>query len=347
MQVSKIVSRGFVVILVLLLSGALLAEGTYFPRASQRSEVIQRIGSTDISIVYHSPAVKGRAVWGQLVKYGQVWRAGANENTVISFTHPVKVNGTDLPAGTYGLHMIPDKYEFTVIFSKNSTSWGSFSYQQAEDQVRVKARPQSGDYQEWLSYTFVDRSENSATVELQWEKIRLPLKIDVDVDNIVMTAVRANPGTTWQELNQAANYCLQKKTHMDEALGWVDKSIALNANFRNHFVKAGLLNASGHLDKAEKVMDNAVQYANQEWMLNQYGYALVNNKKLDKAVKIFKMNVEKYPDSWNVYDSYAEALAMKGDKKSAKKAYKQALAKLPAEDPQGHKSRIENILAEL
>src|ERR1700747_1941753 len=140
------------------------------PRASQRGTVTQRIGLTDVTITYHRPSVAGREIWGKTVPYGKVWRAGANENTTIAFTDDVSIEGKPLPAGTYGLHTIPDKDQWTIIFSKNSTSWGSFSYDEKEDAMRVTLKPQAAEYQEAMIYTFEDVKPDSTATTLRWGK---------------------------------------------------------------------------------------------------------------------------------------------------------------------------------
>ena len=132
------------------------------PRASQHAVVTQRIGITDVSINYHRPLVNKRKIWGGVVPYGDVWRAGANENTTIAFSDPVSVEGKTLPKGTYGLHMIPGENEWTVIFSRNSTSWGSFTYDQKEDALRVAVKPQPAEFHEALTYDFDDTSTKMA-----------------------------------------------------------------------------------------------------------------------------------------------------------------------------------------
>src|SRR5437868_15515907 len=146
------------------------------PRPSQHATVMQRVGVTDITINYHRPLVGGRKVWDALVPYGQVWRAGANENTTITFTDPVTIEGKPLPKGTYGLHMFPGEKEWTVVFSKNSTSWGSFTYDEKEDALRVTVKPQPADLHEALAYDFDDVKPDSATVTLRWEKLAVPFK---------------------------------------------------------------------------------------------------------------------------------------------------------------------------
>src|SRR2546428_3986924 len=155
------------------------------PRPSQHAVVTQRVGITDITLNYHRPLVNKRKVWGGLVPYGQVWRSGANENTTIEFTDPVTIEGKALPKGTYGLHMIPGENEWTVIFSKNFTSWGSFTYDQAEDALRVTVKPQTTDFNEALSYDFDEVGPDSSVVRLRWEKVAVPFKVGVNTHEIV------------------------------------------------------------------------------------------------------------------------------------------------------------------
>ena len=155
------------------------------PQASQAATASQRIGLTDVTVTYHRPAVKQRTVWGDLVPYDQVWRAGANENTVLTVSTPVTVGGQQLPAGAYGLHVIPTKNDWTIILNKESTAWGSFFYDQTTDAVRFTARPQPADFQEHLAYTFESPAPASVTLLLHWEKVALPIPIAVDTPAIV------------------------------------------------------------------------------------------------------------------------------------------------------------------
>src|SRR5438270_2408635 len=147
------------------------------PRASQRAVVTQRLGITNITVRYHRPMAKGRKVFGTLEPYGKVWRAGANENTIFDVSDPVMIEGKPLPKGVYGLHMIPGENEWTIIFSKNSTSWGSFTYSPDEDALRVTVKPAAADFHEALTYDFDDLQPNSAGVTLRWEKVAVPFKV--------------------------------------------------------------------------------------------------------------------------------------------------------------------------
>src|SRR6266567_1783656 len=141
------------------------------PRQSQHAVVTQRIGITDITVNYHRPLANGRQIWGKLAPYGQVWRAGANENTTITFSDPVTVEGQALDKGTYGLHMIPGENQWTVIFSKNSKDWGSFTYKQEDDALRVNVKPQTAEGHDALAYDFDDLKADSAVVTMRWDKV--------------------------------------------------------------------------------------------------------------------------------------------------------------------------------
>jgi hypothetical protein len=160
------------------------------PRVSPKASVSQTIGAdTNITIDYGRPGVKGRKIWGELVPFGLApgnkmskdkpfpWRAGANENTIITFSKDILVEGQKLPAGKYGIHMIPSATTWVIAFSKNSASWGSFSYNQEEDALRVTVTPVKAPFEEWLMYGFGDLTANSATLYLRWEELKIPIKI--------------------------------------------------------------------------------------------------------------------------------------------------------------------------
>jgi hypothetical protein len=316
---------------VVILVSAFLVSETGFaqletPRVSPFAKVKQRIGLTDITIVYHRPAAKGREIWGKLVPYGMSpgvsfgsgnpfpWRAGANENTVINLTDDVKIEGKVLPAGKYGLHMIPTEKDWTIIFSKNYSSWGSFHYDESEDALRVTVTPVKAEHKEWLEYSFEDLTNSSAIAYLHWEKMKVPFKIEVNTTDIVMHSyedqLRGQLGFNWQNWNQAAFYCLQNNVNLDRGLEFINKSISMNENATNRNMLAYLFMAKG------------------------------NN---EEAMKVFLSNTKKYPENWNVWDSLGEAYANSGDSKNAKKYYKKAHDMAP----DNQKSRIEDILTKL
>src|SRR6202047_4458108 len=215
--------RGFLFCLLIpAMSGVSPAQSLVLdlPLPSQRAEVLQRIGITDITINYHRPLVKDRKIWDGVVPYGKVWRAGANENTTITFSDPVQIEGKPLDRGTYGLHMIPNANEWTIIFSKNSTSWGSFTYDQAEDRLRVTVKPKAADMHNALTYEFDQLQPDSAVIELEWEKLAVPFKVSVDVHGVVQASLkkqlRGLPQYTWMSWNDAASYLFAEKIALDE-----------------------------------------------------------------------------------------------------------------------------------
>ena len=319
------------------------------PQLSPKASVSQTIGVSEVTINYHRPGVKGRVIWGGLLKYGKIWRAGANENTTISFSDPVKIEGKDLPAGTYGLHMIPTEGDWTVIFSKNYTSWGSFFYNEAEDALRVTVKPEPADNQEWLAYQFDDLTNTSTTLSLRWEKLRVPVKLAFDTDGIILAkyrnvVLRGGGGFGWEAYNQAASYCLRRGINFDEALRWANSSIAFNENFTNTSTKAALLDKLGQKDEAEKARKHAEALATAEQEMNNLAYQYMNQNNMEKAMELFKKNVKLHPNSENVYDSLAEAYAKAGDKKLAIENYQKALSLAQENDT---RDRITETLQQL
>lgn len=150
-------------------------------RLSPKAEVYQQVGFTDIRIYFGRPGVKGRVIWGKLVPYNAVWRAGANEATKFTFNTDVVIEGKLLKKGSYSFFTIPGKNEWTIIFNKVADQWGAFEYNESEDALRIKVKPEKGNWQEWLDYTFTKVSDNSAIIRLEWEKIKIPFKVEVKI----------------------------------------------------------------------------------------------------------------------------------------------------------------------
>lgn len=318
------------------------------PFASQEASVSQRVGLTDIVVKYHRPAVNNREVWGALVPYDQVWRAGANENTTIFFSTEVLVENNKVAAGTYGLHMIPTKNSWTIIFSKDNAAWGSFFYNQANDAIRFTVNPVISEFQEWLSYSFDQLNANSTTLSLKWEKLSIPIKIDVDVNKTVVESMEKEltslPGFFWQGWNQIATYALTNNYNLDKALSWVDRSIGINKNLTNMMTKSLVLQSLGKSDEAEKIKKEALALPGiDEAQVNALGYQLMGIGKTDEALKVFEKNTVDYPNSWNVWDSLAEGLLAKGDKVKAKQLYEKALGMAP----ENQKDRIKGIISNI
>lgn len=317
------------------------------PDASPEASVTQRVGLTDLSVTYHRPAVNKRKVWGELVPYGEVWRAGANENTLVTFSSPVTVGGKELGAGSYGLHMIPTEKAWTVILSTQTTDWGSFAYDAKDDAHRFSVSPEPAEHVERLAYTFDDPTDRSVTLSLRWEKLRLPVKIEVDSKAVIAKHIRGQlrglPQFFWQGWNQAAAWCAQNDTNLDEAMAWAEKSIGLNQNFTNMRTKALLLEKKGDAKGAADLRAQAMARATEP-EVNAYGYQLLGQGKLDEAIEAFKKNVKDHPESWNTYDSLAEGYARKGDKAQATALYKKAYEMTKDE---AQRKRITTELAKL
>jgi tetratricopeptide (TPR) repeat protein len=340
----------------LLITAVVLASATAYaqpavtlPEQSPAAKVMQTVGLTEITVVYHRPAVGGRAIWGALVPYNETWRAGANENTTIEFSTDVKVGGKPLPAGSYGLHMIPTAKEWTIAFSKMNKAWGSYSYDAKEDALRVTVSPRTAPAaQERLLYRFDDPGDTRTTLVLAWEKLEVPIAIDVDTPKVVMasikTELRGAAGFTWQAHNAAAGYWLRNGGSLDEALKHVDRSIGMTPTYQNHMTRAAILDKQGNAKGAAEMRAKAEPMAS-EADLNQAAYRLLLvEKKPDDAIKMFRSITDRYPSSWNAHDSLAEALASKGDKAGAAASYKKALSL--TKDPV-QKKRIEVELAKL
>ena len=318
------------------------------PLASQRAAAEQRLGVTDIRIDYHRPEVRARKVWGDLVPYGQVWRAGANENTVITFGGPVTVEGQPLAKGAYGLHMLPTDGSWTVIFSKNSTSWGSFTYDEKEDALRVTVRPRPAEMQEALTYSFDDLHPDSAVVTMRWEKIAVPFQVKVNVNEATVASLhqqlRGLQQYSWVGWNDAATWAIENKTGYDEALKWADSSIQNEERFENLDTKAQLLRATGKTAEADAVQRKALAIAGP-LQLHNYGRQLLAAKKTAEAVKIFQANAQKNPTVWFVYMGLARAQSAAGRFPEAAKNAKEALSRAPETQKKYLRGLIEKLEA--
>ena len=318
------------------------------PDVSQAAEVKQRIALTDITINYHRPLVNGRKIWGGLVPYGKVWRAGANENTTIELSDPVSVEGKPLAKGTYGLHMIPNPDSWTVIFSKTNTGWGSYSYDQKDDALRVDVKPRSlAENKEALEFGFEDLKPTSTAVTLKWEKLGVPFTVSVNDADQTLQNIRAQlkgrGQFTWQALDEGAQFCLTRKINLDEALRWADASIQNEERFDNLSTKADILKALNRSDEAKTVWSHALEKASAP-QLYTYGRQLQNQKKGAEAMDIFKQVAKRFPQG--VYGNLAEARikSAAGDFAGAASDAKQAQAAAPSD---AQKQSIQALITRL
>jgi Protein of unknown function (DUF2911)/Tetratricopeptide repeat len=359
-QIIFVIKKTLLPILILASITGLAQPAVTTPRIpSPAASVSQTIGISTISLKYSRPSVKGREIWGPLVPYGwnvqqfgaanpAPWRAGANENTVISFSHPAKVEGQSIPAGDYGLFFVINKDNSgEVIMSKDSRSWGSFWYDPKQDQLRAKIQLRTIPETELLTYDFTNITKNSAELVLNWEKKQFPVKIDFAVDSIVMEnaaqELKGAVGFGWQGYASAANYALQNKINYDKALTWIDQAIAQSSNFTTLSIKSGILSETGKTAEADKMMNDAVATAT-ETELNIYGYQVLSQGKHDKAIDMFILNTQRHPKSANTWDSLGEAYATKGDKKNAIINFRKSLSMNP---PANVKANSEKFLHQL
>jgi hypothetical protein len=317
------------------------------PRQSQHAEITQRIGITNITINYHRPLANGREIWGKVVPYGQVWRAGANENTTITFSDPVTIEGQSLDKGTYGLHMIPGADQWTVIFSKDSRAWGSFSYKQDDDALRVSVKPQTAELHDALAYDFDDLKPDSAVVTMRWAKVSVPFKVSVKVNDIVTASIhRQIYGLNqyyWEGWDDAAGYFLANKINLDEALQDEDKSIQAEERFDNMLNKSRILEAMGRKDDAIAVRSKALDKGSA-LQLYFYGRQLQGEKKQEEAFAIYRTNAKKFPDYWTSHVGLARVYSGQGD---FDKAVKEIQAALPGVPDEANKTRLEGYVKRL
>lgn len=370
--------KNIIAIFLLCLGSAVYSQNLTLPPSggNQKASVTQWIGPVSVTINYSSPDVHGPNgddrkghIWGELIPYGFTdpgfgsskaapWRAGANENTTITFSHDVKIDGKDLKAGKYGLFLAVEKdAPWTWIFSTNATSWGSYFYNQKEDALRASAKPEDATYTEWLTYNFEDRKPNSAIAYLQWENKKIAFRIEVPtVNDIYLTKIReelrSSPGFDYRNYATAAQFCLQNKINLDEALTWAEASVSMPFIGKEEFgtlqVKASVLEALGKSAEAEAVMMKGVKLPSTTVMdIHQYGRSLLTAGKTDKAVEIFKLNRQLHPDDkFTTYVGLARAYTAKGDKANAIKNWEIAIKNIP-EDQKRNLSAYEGELKKL
>jgi tetratricopeptide (TPR) repeat protein len=335
---------------------------------TKKAIVSEQVGLTQVSITYHRPAVRGREgkIWGETVPKGFVdqgfgnrkptpWRAGANENTVIEFDNDVKIEGQTLPKGKYGLFIAYDPAESIVIFSKRSDSWGSFFYDEKEDALRVKVKPQPIENSvEYLKYEFSNQTPDSAVIALLWEKLSIPFKVEVDLLKQQFDAFVAesqNPRSfTSQSLNIAAGWTLQNNYQLEKGLEWATAATSPNfpgnpTSFPALSTKAAILDKLGRADEAAAVIKSALPLGTPV-ELQQLGRQLLAAKKSPAALEVFQFNYNKNPDQFITLTGMARGLSATGDYAKAMEFANQALPLAPNEaGKQAVQAMIEKLKA--
>jgi len=326
---------------------------------NQYGKITQGIGPVRVSIEYNSPKVHSPTgedrhgkIWGGLVPYGMAnlgfgdcgdqcpWRGGANENTVFTTSHDVKIQGQPLPAGSYGVFFIPGKEEWTIAFSRNHTSWGSYFYDAKEDALRVQAKPAKSEYHEWLTYEFTDRQVDKATLALKWEDLQVPFTISVDdISGVYLAEIRkelrSSPGFDPRNYMAAAQYTVQAKTDLAEGLTWAEKAAKPptaggDESFQTLSTLAQLQEANGKTEEAKKTMELALNHPTAgPIQVHLYGRQLLAQKKTDEAMKVFELNAKRHPGVWPVHVGLARGHAALGHTKEALAEAKLALKQAP------------------
>lgn len=338
--------------LFLLLSSSFAQMDVPPSGGNPRAMVSEEVGITSITIKYGRPDVNKREgkIWGDgnLVTYGfsttnfitgkntSPWRAGANENTSITFEHDVKVEGKDLKAGTYGIHMAMAADNVTIIFSNQSEAWGSFYYEEKNDALRVNVKPVALEKSvEWLKYEFIEHKEKYCVIAMQWEKLSVPFKVEVDVDNIVLARLReqvtSQKGFNTTNMLQASQFCFNKNINLDEALGWAQRAVTGFQGQRSYVSLRNL--ATGYeklnrLAQADSVMTEALTMASANQYVG-YGRALITQKRNDRAMEIINAAKTKFGDVFAVNNAFSYGYSAKGDFTKALEHANKALAQAP------------------
>lgn len=234
------------------------AQGLKLPRPSTAAKVMATAGYTEVSVEWSSPAVKGRKVWGALVPYGAVWRAGANEPSKVTFSTDATIDGKKVPAGTYAFYVIPaEGADWTVILSKELKLWGAFGYKADSDLLRVAVKPEAAPHRERLGFQVLDAGETGGKLVLEWEQVRLTVPFQVDTKSAAMKEINAIKGDDWRPYNAAARYLFDSNQETELALQLVDKSIKHKDEWLNNWTKALLLQRKGDVPAAHKAAQKA------------------------------------------------------------------------------------------
>ncbi|MEM8898571.1 MAG: DUF2911 domain-containing protein [Bacteroidota bacterium] len=324
---------------------------------NQVSEVSQYMGLVKVSVNYSSPDVAGRegAIWGKIVPYGPIdfvntqgfgtataapWRAGANENTLITLSHEVEIEGKKLAAGTYGFHIFPyENEDWELVFSHETNAWGSYYYEEENDALRVKVSPKEASFHEYLTYEFTDRKLESTTLTLYWENIAVPFSISAPNSKQLYIAkmkedLQSTAGFTWQGFNNAATFCLQNELELEQGLAWAEKAISLpfigEANFSTLSTKALLEVKTGDAEASAKTLALASEEKASAVQLYQLGNTLMQMEQKDLAIQTFGSLSDKFPEHWLSFVGSATSHKAQGEMKKAREAYLKAKEVAPA-----------------
>ncbi len=303
------------------------------PQRSPKAMTMQTIGITEVSVEYSRPAVRGREIWGALVPYGQLWRAGANLNTRVSFSDAVRIAGKDLAAGTYGLQMIPTEKNWTVIFSKDNQNWGSSGYDPANDALRIETTPRKAPFCEWMSFGFDELGEEKGTLFLHWEELVVPIPITVDTAALMLGKLQAEieRAPSPKAHLEAASLCLAKSMQLDQGLEWIDAALAERESFEAVAVRAGLLGLLGEAEESASTLEVAFAIGKPDEVAAM-GSRLQSQGHQDMAVTFLERATRDAPTLWWAWRSLGDAHKARGRRDEAVSAYQKAIDLAPGDN---------------
>ena len=340
---------------------------------NQKASVSQWIGPVEVNVTYNSPDVTGPngedrtgQIWGQLVPWGMAnlgfgtcgdqcpWRAGANENTVFTVSHDVLVEGQPLAAGSYGLHMLPGESEWTVIFSKDASSWGSFFYDASRDALRVTVEPEEHPFTHWLTYEFTDRRPDRTTVAMQWEKLQVPFTVEVPgITDLYLTSLerdlRGSAGFQWQSWNAAAQYAITQERG-EPALRFAQQAVSAPFVGQENFTTLATLAQAQTLvgsEEARATLERAMSHPTADPIqIHQLGRLRLAAGDADGAMEIFERNAELHPDTWPVHVGLMRGYSAQGRYDQALVHAEKALANAPDDLNRNNLERLIGLLKE-
>ena len=348
------------VLLPMLLGHNLLAQfhTLRMPQPSNQVEETQRLAVTDITINYHSPAVRGRDVWTEVIPQNGdpiPWRAGANMNTTIEFSTDVEINGKALSAGIYGFHVIPRADRYTLLFAHNHNQWGSYYLNIAEDvSLQVDVQAETCAFSEKLDYEFLPIAEDSMTIALEWAERRLPFTVTIDLDETVVNSLRSElRGINtyhWQAWNDAAQWCLNHDTNLEEALAWAIRSVeggyggfAADRNITNMSTKARLQKRLGQKADLDDTVNEMTGMASTAYEANQLSRFLLELAYYQQAETVCAQALQEEPDTWFLQLNQGIANYFLGNQSTAV----QLIEKSQSGAPERFHSRLKEIQEEV
>ena len=344
----KIITSSIFIVCLLVSSqvNAQFEHAVKLPAVSQKAKVYQQIGVTDMAISYHRPLVKGREIFGKLIKFDKIWRAGADENTVIKFSTDVTIDGKTVKAGAYGLHAIPGKNNWTIILNKETKAWGSYFYKKENDVARFSATTKTTAHQEAMAFNFTHVTPNKATITLSWATTSVSFDVHVNTTDLVNEDIKQQlnslPWFGWTGLYNAAQYNLNNNVHLDDAVKWIDKSIRNNRNYSNLSLKAKILEKQGNKADADKLNIEALTLGTAR-DLQRAAFFKFRAKDTKGGIEVLKNVLKNSPNNYQSYAVMAWGYEQVKDNKSAKKMYKKALKIAPSD----RKEAIQNALDKL